>query len=464
MKKIYILLVVVITVVLCATVISAITDRLPFKDVLSTTWYYDEITTVYEAGIMEGKTGEHFYPTANMSRAEFVTVLCRLSDESYEGKGNNLSFSDTDKNAWYADYVSWGVESKMVKGLPGNKFAPNQAVSRQEMAVFIDRFISYMNIELKENAKIDSFSDTGKVASFALDAVELMRKSGIITGDQNGNFNPTNNASRAEVATVITRILPLLDNHNVVTLPDVDRENFDIQAAFMYSESSWDGLPYRIYLPENYSHEEEYPVTFFVGTNGFGTDNTSQLYDAEIIFENSSSPLFDNIVVVPQTPESWSPKMATRLSKLVDHINSKYNIDKQRIYLIAVGQGVFPSWKMLLMFPESISAVLFVHGIGPTVYGDENGNVEELIDVIPSELKNIPIHFVHDVDDGVKFKYSLGPIYGKMISEALIKLGGFTNVHLTETSGYGAEIYKYFVTKEDVSLLEWLFSQCRDTK
>ena len=52
----------------------------------------------------------------------------------------------------------------------------------------------------------------------------------------------------------------------------------------------------------------------------------------------------------------------------------------------------------------------------------------------------------------------------KKVSEALIKLGGFSNIHLTETSGYGSEIYKHFVTKDDVSLLEWLFAQRRETK
>ncbi len=443
-------------------VISA--SNMPFRDVDSAAWYYDEVETVYEAGIMEGKTGTSFDPSANMSRAEFVTVLCRLSGEDYTGKGEGLTFSDTLTDAWYADYVAWGVEAEMVKGLPGNKFAPDQAVSRQEMAVFIDRFISYMSVDLKDNSKIDAFKDSKNVASFAKDAVELMRKSGIITGDQNGNFNPINNASRAEVATVITRILPLIDNNIVITPPDVDRENFDIQAAFMYSESSWDGLPYRIYLPEDYIEDTEYPVTFFIGTNGCGTDNVSHLADAEVLFKNTNSPMFDSIVVIPQAPVVWNPIMASKLSDLVDHINSNYSIDSERIYMVAVRHGAFASWKMMLLSPESISAVLFVHGIGPTVYGDENGNPEELIDVIPEELKDIPIHFVHDTDDGVKFEWNLGPEYGKKVSEALIKLGGFSNIHLTETSGYGSEIYKHFVTKDDVSLLEWLFAQRRETK
>ena len=463
MKK-YILLFTIVMVISCTIVSLSAINKLTFNDVTTSAWYYDEIQTVYNEGIMEGKTSTSFDPTANMSRAEFVTVLARLSGDVLGEKGTLLTFSDTDTEAWYADYVAWGVEHEMVKGLPNNKFAPNQAVSRQEMAVFIDRFINYKNIELADNSKINSFNDSVKIADYAKEAVETMRKCGIVTGDQNGYFNPTNNASRAEVATVVTRILPFLDNDVVITPPVVDRENFDIQEAFLYSDSNWDGLLYRIYLPENYSQDKEFPVTYFIGTSGYGTDNESQLTDAEIIFKNTSSPVFDSIVVVPQAPAVWNQMMAPKLSNLIDHINSKYGIDSERVYMVAVREGVFSSWKMMLLAAESISAVLYVHGIGPTVYGDEQGNPEELIDVIPNELKEIPIHFVHDTDDGVKFDWKLGPKYGKRVSEALVKLGGFTNVQLTETSGYGAEIYKHFVSEDDTSLLEWLFAQRRETK
>lgn len=132
--------------------------------------------------------------------------------------------------------------------------------------------------------------------------------------------------------------------------------------------------------------------------------------------------------------------------------------------MIAVSRGCFSAWKMLLLSPESVSAIVFVHGVGPTTYSDENGNPEKLIDVIPEELKDISIHFVHDTDDGVKFEWRLGPEYGKKVYSVLTNVEGFTDVHLTETSGYGQEIYKYFVTKDDASLLEWLFAQRRETK
>ena len=448
-----------------STAVLAQKSAFSFTDVDKNAWYYDEVKEVYEAGIMEGKTSTSFDPTANMNRAEFVTVLARLSGDDLSGKGISLTFSDTDTEAWYADYVAWGVENDMVKGLPNNKFAPNQAVSRQEMAVFIDRFISYINTSLSDNSKIDTFADADKVADYAKEAVETMRKSGIITGDQNGNFNPTNNASRAEVATVITRILPLLDNDIVITPPDVDRENFDAQAAFMYSESSWDGFPYRIYVPSDYSTDKEYPLVLFLHSQHVGgTDNTKQLDEVKILFENSSSPAYESIVVVPQAPTYWAEGMVADLYNLLEHVNKTFNTDSTRQYVISVKVGCFAAWKMALKYPEEISAILSVYGVGPTLYGDSEGNIDTLGDVIPDALVDIPIHFVHDTDKQSDSPYDKGYLYGRLAANALKELGGFKNVYLTETSGYGPDIYKHFVSKEDVSLLEWLFAQRRETK
>ena len=225
---------------------------LPFADIKASAWYYDEVKTVYEEGIMEGKTADSFAPKANMTRAEFVTVLCRMSGDSYEGKGASLSFTDTKANAWYADYVAWGVETDMVKGLPDNKFAPNKPVTRQEMAVFIKRFVSYMDATLPNSSGTSSFADAGKIADFAKDAVELMRKSGVITGDEKGYFKPKANATRAEVAAVLTRILPILDSST---------------ESGTTEESPY---TYKVYLPDNYSQNESYPLVIYAAQTNKG--------------------------------------------------------------------------------------------------------------------------------------------------------------------------------------------------
>ena len=308
MKKYSIINITIILIIALtySSVVYAKDTSLPFIDVSENAWYYEEVKMVSDKKIMIGKSNNRFDPNANMTRAEFVTVLCRLSGDDSCGEGTGLIFIDVEDSAWYIDYVGWGVDSEIVQGLPGNKFAPAQAVTRQEMAVFIDRFISYMNIGLKENAKVDSFLDTNKVASYAKDAVDTMRKSGIITGDQNGYFNPVNNASRAEVATVISRLLPIIDKN--VNSGEVD------------SEPTY---PYAVYLPDNYRSDKEYPLIIYVATRN--------LDGAEILFSASNSPANDSIVIVPELPtDSWGDSRTDKFAKLIDYVNSKYNIDKNK--------------------------------------------------------------------------------------------------------------------------------------
>ena len=115
------ILAVIITVAMLsgsATVLSASAENeFPFTDVKKGAWYESAVETVYTEGIMEGKAEGKFEPNSPMTRAELVTVLCRLSGDDTEGKGEILSFADTKKNAWYADYVAWAAENGIVAGV-----------------------------------------------------------------------------------------------------------------------------------------------------------------------------------------------------------------------------------------------------------------------------------------------------------------------------------------------------------
>ncbi len=99
-----------ISLVLCAVVLcsmftlsstasAADTDRLPFTDVKTSKWYYKDIRTVYEAGVMEGMTKTKFAPDDPMTRAQIVTVFYRLADRWETGLGKKLGFTDTKASA-----------------------------------------------------------------------------------------------------------------------------------------------------------------------------------------------------------------------------------------------------------------------------------------------------------------------------------------------------------------------------
>jgi len=191
-----------------------------FTDVKNGKWYTDAVNTVYEEGIMQGKDSEivngnlHvvFAPLDNMTRAELVTILSRLSSADTEGLGQTLTFKDTKKSAWYADAVGWAVSKGLVTGYEDNTFRPNAQVLRQELAVLFARFLAANSLVLPNVETPVTFTDAKKIPSWAAEGVEVMRLTGIVGGDDKGNFNPKKSANRAEIAVMLTRYLAALEN------------------------------------------------------------------------------------------------------------------------------------------------------------------------------------------------------------------------------------------------------------
>ncbi len=180
-----------------------------FSDVKDTDWFAEAVKALASAGILKGKTEAAFEPQANITRAEFVAVLARLSGEEGKYPASKAAYRDVAAGSWFAPYVAWGAATGVAKGTSGDLFTPNANISRQDMAVMIKRYADHMNITLAEkNAKIN-FADEKDIASYAKEAVSSMQKAGIINGVVTAagtNFNPKANASRAEAAKMIYQL------------------------------------------------------------------------------------------------------------------------------------------------------------------------------------------------------------------------------------------------------------------
>ena len=162
-----------------------------------------------EKGIMEGKPGNLFAPYDKLSRAEYVTILARLSGA--EGDPDN-PFSDVPEDSWYSGYVGWAVNAGIVKGFTDNTFRGSQKITRQELMVMTARYLDYEWLDLKAAESVGvEFSDYDVIAEFAKASVERMRVLGIVKGDDYSRFNPLNDATRAEAATIIVRIVDLIE-------------------------------------------------------------------------------------------------------------------------------------------------------------------------------------------------------------------------------------------------------------
>ncbi len=202
MKNLKKLLVVVscLAVLFCMAVCVSATK---WTDVPDDAWYTSAVVKANELGIMNGTSDTTFAPLKNLSRAEYVAILFRLSG----GEPNmEFTFTDVPADAWYKQYVGWAEKAGVITGY-GNAqtFGGNHPITREQLMLMTSRFMDYEGIGFKNSADAVEFKDADKISSWAAVGVEATRKAALITGDANGNFNPQAPATRAEIATIIVR-------------------------------------------------------------------------------------------------------------------------------------------------------------------------------------------------------------------------------------------------------------------
>ena len=186
---------------------------LPFSDVADGAWYCAAVREVYDAGLMFGRTDTLFAPQGDVTRAELVTVLYRMS--SADSTDTESPFSDVRVNDWFARYVSWGAASGLIDGYSDGTFRPNRSISRQEMAVLFHRYMDYIGISVSESDDAALFADSDTIASWSRPAISAMRHERLLLGDSGGNFKPESTATRAEIATLLSRVVRYIDEHMI---------------------------------------------------------------------------------------------------------------------------------------------------------------------------------------------------------------------------------------------------------
>lgn len=176
-----------------------------YDDVDNSAWYADAIKCVTQEGLFNGTTPNTFSPDATMTRAMFVTVLGRLSENlGIEIDSGNSSFTDLEPG-WYYDYVRWAESENLVNGYDAYTFGVDDPITREQMAVLFARYAEYIKAPL--NSGISTFMDSGSISAWAIAAVGKANAAGLLLGYPDGTFLPQNAASRAEVATIFERFM-----------------------------------------------------------------------------------------------------------------------------------------------------------------------------------------------------------------------------------------------------------------
>ncbi len=184
--------------------------KTPFDDVAAGGWYEDAVSYVYNEGLMNGTTDTVFSPEQSISRAMFVTMLYRLAGMPDVEPSASSLFTDCGDDMWYANAVVWAVENDITTGLTDTTFVPDRPLTREQMAVFIYRYIEYMGGGYNADAPTaTAFSDNDAIQSWAVEAVAFCSENGLMGGTTTTTFDPALTASRAMGAVVLERLASL---------------------------------------------------------------------------------------------------------------------------------------------------------------------------------------------------------------------------------------------------------------
>ena len=174
---------------------------LPFTDVPADRWSYPYIKQLYDAGVVSGTSATTFEPTANVTRAQFVTMIAGLAGADVSGYASG-PFDDVQAGSWYAPYVNWAAASGIVSGTSATTFDPAAEISRQDMAVMLYNYAQQAGVQLKQTT-VTPFTDESSIAAYALPAVQALQRAGVISGMPDGSFQPQATTTREQACVVL---------------------------------------------------------------------------------------------------------------------------------------------------------------------------------------------------------------------------------------------------------------------
>lgn len=185
---------------------------LTFVDINSSDWFAPEVDYAVHAGLFNGRNEMTFDPEADMTRAEFVSVLWRIAGSPDYNDTSSKVFEDVPAGRWYTAAVNWAYNHGVVKGIDESHFAPDDSITREQIVTIFFRYAKTVEgFDTTSTTDIsNTLKDAAKISDYALDAVKWSVAIKLILGDDKGNFNPQNNTTRAEVATMITRFDKML--------------------------------------------------------------------------------------------------------------------------------------------------------------------------------------------------------------------------------------------------------------
>ena len=163
-------------------------------------WAKKEINQFISSGYVNGYEDGTFRPDNSITRAEFVKLV-----NKYFGFNNkeDIKFSDINTNDWYYNDICIASKAGYINGYEDKTFKPNKTITREEVSKIL---VSIKNQQDVNYDKLNKYPDKNKVSNWAKPYVEGAIEQGYLKGNDLGFLNPTNNITRAESVTILSRV------------------------------------------------------------------------------------------------------------------------------------------------------------------------------------------------------------------------------------------------------------------
>ncbi len=181
--------------------------RMSFTDVTRDDWYYNNVRFACSMGLMKGTSDTLFSPDEQTSRAQFITVLWRLSGSPVM-PGGTCQFTDVPSGSYYYDAVRWGVAYGIVNGYSATSFGPNNSITREQLITMLFRYAKNYagdDVSQYDSTNILGYSDVLQISRGMTQAFQWGIGAGIINGTSDTTLTPQGTATRAQVAAFLSR-------------------------------------------------------------------------------------------------------------------------------------------------------------------------------------------------------------------------------------------------------------------
>ena len=174
----------------------------PYADVNTGDWFYGAVEYVVESGLMTGTSATTFEPDATLTRAMMATVLWAM--EGGPVVNYAMAYTDVDSDDWFAEAVRWATSEGVVNGVGDNAYAPNDPLTREQMAVMLYAYAVYKGYDTTQGGMaIREFGDYEAVSDWAATAMDWAVNAGLLGGKPGNLLDPAGSATRAEIATIL---------------------------------------------------------------------------------------------------------------------------------------------------------------------------------------------------------------------------------------------------------------------